>query len=145
MSRLLHDRFLPIDEDDAWDLATGARVRLRRVAASEDMRSVDRHLGTCVDWGATPDGGGFEAWDSAHRSCAQPESRDLESLLELLDCGCDGEPRRLVLPARDGAARLGLWRLTARGMEPGRAAGGVSSAPTSFSSGATSHLSAATC
>ena len=118
MTRLVHDRFVPIEEDDALllatDLATGGRVRLRYVASCDETHRVDRRLGTCVDWGATPDGGCFEAWDPVHRCCEQSSFGEVETLLELLDHSCDGEPRRLTLRARGGAAKLGLWRLVAR-------------------------------
>ena len=114
MARLLHDRFVLIDDRDARDLATGGRVRLQYVSSSEGVRDVDRRLGTCVDWGSTPDGGRFEAWDKTPSSCEPPSFGDVETLLELLDQGCDGEPRRLAMTARDGAAKLGLWRLVAR-------------------------------
>jgi hypothetical protein len=113
MSRLLHDRFVPLDDNDAWDLGTGARVRLRH-AHSRDEDPSDRGAGLCVDWGATPDGGYFEAWDCAHIAPHEPAPGDVERLIEAFDQGADGEPRIVRILAAHDAECASVARMAAR-------------------------------
>ena len=88
MGRLLHDRFVPLGGEDAWDLATGARVRLQHVDL-RDREPVDRSLGHCVDWGGTPDGGFFEAWERTRAAVQEPRAGHAELLVEA-KVGADG-------------------------------------------------------
>src|SRR5436309_2426674 len=99
MPRLLYDRFLPIDDGHAWDLATGVRVTLRYQTTAEAIGLPSPHgaggpgrrgardggPATCVDWGVMPDGRRFEAWEAAHRAWDEPPAGAMETLLELLD------------------------------------------------------------
>lgn len=114
MSRLLHDRFVPLGDQDAWDLATGARVRLRQMPLP-DIRPADgRSGGVCIDWGTTPDGGYFEAWESARLAQREPAQRLVEILIEAFDQGADGEPRFVRVRAADDADCAAVARVAAR-------------------------------
>src|SRR5262245_34866969 len=99
MTRLLHDRFLRITDDEAWDLATGSRVRLRYAIRVDDACISDPRYGVCVDWGATPDGGYFEAWETLKGGPTEPSHTQVAALLEAFDQGADGEPRHVKLHA----------------------------------------------
>jgi hypothetical protein len=106
MTRLLHDRFLPYDEHHAWDLATGSSVMLRSLLPGHEP--VADPPGLCIDRDVAPDGSTFEAWDRGARPM-QVTPTGLEAILELLDHGCDGEPRWITVqpgdPGQAGALR----------------------------------------
>jgi DNA-binding NtrC family response regulator len=114
MSRLLHDRFVSLGSEDAWDLATGARVRLRHLSVRDPEAAADERPGVCIDWGATPEGGYFEAWERARAARQQPSPQDTELLLEALDQGADGEPRLVRIRATSEACAASLARMAAR-------------------------------
>lgn len=113
MTRLLHDRFVSIGDDVAWDVATGSRVRLRHTLTHEDLHTSDARLGICVDSGATPDGGRFEAWEDLHSNLPAPSQQEIETLVEAFDQGADGEPRHVVLAAPDAGRHEALVRVAA--------------------------------
>lgn len=94
MTSLLHDRFLPYAEDHAWDLATGSSVMLRSLLPGHEP--VGDPPGRCIDRGVAPDGSTFEAWDPGARP-VDITPTGLEAILDLLDHGCDGEPRWITV------------------------------------------------
>ncbi len=112
MTKLLYDRYLRVGEEEAWDVATGVRVVLRSGALEDDRDQ--KPPGSCIDWGLTPDGGRFEAWELLRSEPTAPSIDALDAVLEALDLGCDGEPRRLQLTARGADARGALARTIAR-------------------------------
>src|SRR5262245_49994705 len=111
MTRLLHDRFLPYDQDHAWDLATGSSVMLRCLLPGHEPAADPP--GLCIDRDVAPDGSTFEAWDLRARPLDVTPAR-LEVILDLLDHGCDGEPRWIEVQARDRGHAGALRHVIAR-------------------------------
>jgi DNA-binding NtrC family response regulator len=96
------------------DVATGSRVRLRYAAIVEEPASASRGMGTRIDWGLAPGGDHFEAWEQKCSPAIDSRISDLDLVLELLDQGCDGEPRLIALNANDAAGASALSRIIAR-------------------------------